>query len=222
MGDRQMLPMQTNNTRYDRGGPAWRDLEFAMEAISPSSAVGSGYGSPFDFSYDSAPMRFVRQLCRLAVAAHLATSIAAEAAETNFLGPGDVIMVQAAPAAIHFDPDPAHVDYSWLVGIEWERSSHWLVGFSYFNNSFGQKCQYYYGGYSWRFSEGNPNWYLKLTGGLLVGYKEPHEDAVPYNHNGYSPGLIPAVGYKWNRFNVQLNILGTAGLMVTVGYDLFR
>jgi hypothetical protein len=167
-------------------------------------------------------MRLARQICRLAVAAHVTTSIAAGAAETNLLSPGDVIMVQAAPTVIHFNHSEEHVKYSWLVGIEWQDSSRWLAGFSYFNNSFGQKCQYYYGGRWWRLSEGNPNWYWKLTGGLLVGYKEPHEDAVPFNHNGYSPGIVPAVGYKWNRFNVQLNLLGTAALMVTVGYDLIR
>lgn len=167
-------------------------------------------------------MQLARQICRLVVAAHIMTSIAVGAAETNLLSPGDVIMIQAAPTVIHTHQSDDHVKYSWLVGVEWQHSSRWLAGFSYFNNSFGQKSQYYYGGYSWRLSEGNPNWYLKLTGGLLYGYKEPHEDDVPYNHNGYSPGIIPAVGYKWNRFNVQLNVLGTAGLMVTVGYDLFR
>jgi hypothetical protein len=193
-----------------------------LEDISALSTVGSEYGSSLDFGYDSAPMRLARQLCRLAVAAHLTTSIAAGAAETNLLSPGDVIMIQAAPTVIHFDNSDEHVKYSWLVGVEWQHPSRWLAGFSYFNNSFGQKSQYYYGGYQWRLSEGNPNWFLKLTGGLLVGYKEDHEDAVPYNHNGYSPGIIPAVGYKWNRFNVQLNLLGTAGLMVTVGYDLIR
>lgn len=193
-----------------------------LEDISASSAAVSGYGSPLVFGYHSAPMRFARQLCRLAAAALVATSVAAEAAETSLLGPGDVIMIQAAPSAIHFHPDPAHVDFSWLVGIEWQRSSRWLAGFSYFNNSFGQKSQYYYGGYWWQLGEADSNWYLKLTGGLLVGYKEPHEDAVPFNHNGYSPAIVPAVGYKWNRFNVQLELLGTAGLMVTLGYDLIR
>ena len=167
-------------------------------------------------------MRLARLICPLAAAAHITTSIAAGAAETSFLSPGDVIMIQAAPTVIHFHYSEDHVKYSWLVGVEWERSSHWLAGFSYFNNSFGQKSQYYYGGYSWRFSERNPNWYLKLTGGLVVGYKDPHEDALPYNYNGYGPAIIPGLGYKWNRFNAQLNFLGANGLMVTVGYDLFR
>lgn len=134
----------------------------------------------------------------------------------------DIVMIQAAPAVIHFSSDPAHADWSWMVGIEWQRPSNWLLGFSYFNNSFNQKSQYYYGGYVWNPSDRDPNWYLKLTGGLLYGYKEPYENKVPYNHNGYSPGIVPAVGYKWERWSMQLNLLGTAGLMISMGYDFTR
>ena len=131
-------------------------------------------------------------------------------------------MIQAAPDVIHFHPDPEHAEWSWMVGIEWQRPSRWLFGFSYFNNSFNQKSQYYYAGYVWKLSERDPNWYLKLTGGLIYGYTEPYEDKVPFNHNGYSPGLIPGLGYKWDRWSLQLNLLGVSALGFTVGYDLVR
>ena len=193
-----------------------------LEDISAWNTVGSRYGLCLHFGYDSAPMRLARQICRLAVAAHVTTSIAAGAAENSLLSPGDVIMVQAAPSVIHFDYSSDHVKYSWLVGVEWLRDSRWLAGFSYFNNSFGQICQYYYGGRWFPLGDGDTNWYLKLTGGVIVGYKDPYEDKVPFNSNGVGPAIIPGLGYKINRFNVQVNMLGTAGLMVTVGYDLFR
>jgi hypothetical protein len=167
-------------------------------------------------------MRLAPQAFWLAALMAVSPLLLADTTSADYGPTGNIITIQAAPGVIHFNPSEDHTDYSWLVGIEWQHPSRWVAGYSYFNNSFGQKCQYYYGGRWWRLSEGNPNWYWKLTGGLLVGYKEPHEDAVPFNHNGYSPGIVPAVGYKWNRFNVQLNILGTAGLMVTVGYDLIR
>ena len=132
----------------------------------------------------------------------------------------EAIMIQASPKVVHFDPDPEYVGWSWLAGIEWNRPTRWLYGFAYFNNSFGQKCQYYYAGYVWKLSDRYPSWYFKLTGGLIYGYKEPYGDKVPFNKNGYSPGIIPALGYKQDRWNIQLNTLGTAGLMFTIGYDI--
>ncbi len=45
---------------------------------------------------------------------------------------------------------------------------------------------------------------------------------IPYNHDGVAPGLLPSLGYKRGPWNAQLNILGFAGLMVTVGYDIAR
>jgi hypothetical protein len=152
--------------------------------------------------------------------AHLV--IAAEAPAPESAATGNVVMIQAAPDVIHFHPDPEHAKWSWMVGVEWQRPSRWLFGFSYFNNSFDQKSQYYYAGYMWKLSERDPNWYLKLTGGLIYGYKDPYEDNVPYNHNGYSPGLIPGLGYKWDRWSLQLNLLGVSALGITVGFDLMR
>lgn len=140
---------------------------------------------------------------------------------------GDVLMAQAAPAVIHFDPDPEHADYSWLVGLEWQAPSRWLVGAAYFNNSFDQKCQYLYVGKSWPldFISDRPvfkDFYFKLTGGVLLGYKEPYEDKIPLNNNGVAPGVVPTLGYKYGDFNVQLNLLGNAGLMFTFGYDVLK
>jgi hypothetical protein len=135
---------------------------------------------------------------------------------------GDLLMVQAAPGVIHFNPDDEHADYSWLVGLEWQSSSRWVAGASYFNNSFDQKCQYLYFGKSWPLDSISSNVYFKLTGGLLLGYKEPYENKIPINWNGVGLGAAPSLGYKYGDFNVQLNLLGTAGLMFTFGYDLFK
>lgn len=133
---------------------------------------------------------------------------------------GDIVMVQGAPGAIHYNSSPEHKGNGWLIGVEWQAQSNWLAGAAYFNNSFGQKCEYFYGGKAWPI--GSSGVYVKLTGGLLLGYKDPYEDKIPFNNNGVAPGVIPALGYKKERFNVQLNVLGTAGLMITVGYDLLK
>lgn len=134
---------------------------------------------------------------------------------------GDRVMMQFAPDAIHYNKSPDHTKYSWLVGVEYLWTNHWLAGFSYFNNSFNQKSQYIYGGYSWPLSS-DPSryWYFKLSGGVILGYRKPYENKIPFNHNGVAPGAAPSLGYQYDRFNVQLNVLGTAGLMFTVGYDL--
>ena len=149
-------------------------------------------------------------------------ALAAEATERAPARSGDILMIQAAPGVIHFNPDPEHAKHSWLVGAEWQHPSRWLAGYSYFNNSYGQKCHYLYVGHSLQISESDAGWYAKLTGGVIAGYREPYEDKIPLNHNGIAPGIIPALGYKVDRFNVQVNLLGTAGLMVTVGYEWLR
>lgn len=167
-------------------------------------------------------MHFARQVCRLVVAAQLTACLAAEAAETGLMTPGDVLMVQVSPYSLHFDEGPEHTGYPWLVGVEWQSRSRWLAGYSYFNNSFNQKCHYAYGGYTFPLGENYRNWYIKLTGGLIVGYKEPFEDKLPVNYNGIAPVIIPGLGYKSDRYNVQLNLLGANGFMLTFGYDLLR
>ncbi len=148
-------------------------------------------------------------------------------ARSNLLEEGDVLMVQVAPDAIHFNSSPEHADFSWLVGLELQFPSRWLVGASYFNNSFDQKCQYFYIGKSWSLdfindNEYFKNSYFKLTGGILLGYKEPYEDKIPFNNNGVAPGIVPGLGYKFGDFNVQMNLLGGAGIMFTFGYDLIK
>jgi len=132
------------------------------------------------------------------------------------------VMVQYAPNTIHYNYSPDHAKQSWLVGAEYIWTNRWLVGFSYFNNSFDQQCQFIYGGHSWKlYGSEARHLYFKIGAGVLIGYRDPYENKIPFNNNGVGPGVIPGLGYQHDRFNVQVNILGTAGLMVTVGYDLF-
>ena len=133
------------------------------------------------------------------------------------------VMLQFAPDVYHYHSKPEHAKWSWLIGGEYIWPSRYLVGFSYFNNSFNQKCQTLYGGYFWPLSGTSSRyWYFKAAAGVILGYDEPYENKLPYNHNGIAPGLVPALGYQYDRFNAQLNILGTSGLMITFGYDVYR
>jgi hypothetical protein len=136
---------------------------------------------------------------------------------------GGKLMVQYAPNTIHYNYSPDHAKQSWLVGAEYIWTNRWLVGFSYFNNSFDQKCQFIYGGRIWKlYGEETRNLYFKIGAGALIGYREPYDNKIPLNDNGIGVGVIPGLGIQYDRFNVQMNILGTAGLMFTVGYDLLR
>ena len=143
-------------------------------------------------------------------------------AHSGLLQEDDLLMVQGAPDVIHYSKDDEHADHSWLVGVEWQNAGRWLAGWSYFNNSFDQKCHYIYGGKSWPIEAVHPSVYFKLTGGVVLGYDEPYEDKIPLNNNGVAPGIVPALGVKYDRFSVQLNVLGTAALMFTLGFDLIR
>jgi hypothetical protein len=131
------------------------------------------------------------------------------------------LMFQLGPYAHHFGYDPEHNNYPWMLGLEWESRNNWLAGAAYFRNSFNQPSRYIYVGKQW-FPDFLPeNVYLKLTAGILLGYKEPYEETIPFNHRkGIAPGVLPAIGYQFERANIQLVPFADAGLILTFGIDL--
>jgi hypothetical protein len=133
---------------------------------------------------------------------------------------GSVLMGQFGPYVVHFHYDPEHTDFPWMVGLEWESRDRWIVGGSVFRNSFDQPSQYYYVGRRWFLDRIDDNLYFKITGGALLGYDEPYEDKIPFNHDGIAPAIIPALGYQFRRANAQVIFLGLNGLMFTFGFDL--
>jgi hypothetical protein len=41
---------------------------------------------------------------------------------------------------------------------------------------------------------------------------------VPFNHNGFSPGLVLSVGWQFTpAYSAQVNVLGTSALMFQFG-----
>lgn len=136
---------------------------------------------------------------------------------------GDRVILQLAPDVVHYNHSPNHAKTSWLIGSEYVRQDGWLAGYAYFNNSFDQKSHYMYGGRTWKLGgEESSYWYLKLSGGVIVGYRKPYEDKIPFNHRGVAPAIVPGIGYQYGRFSLQMNMLGVAGLMFTLGYDISR
>lgn len=133
----------------------------------------------------------------------------------------DRYFVILSPVTTHFSPSDEH-EYVWLAGFERERSSGIVAGFAYFSNSFGQPCVYYYPwGKIYKDLVGVDGLYFKWSAGLAYGYVEPYENKVPFNYNGFSPGFFPMLGYESDGgFQSQLNLLGTAGLMLQFSIPL--
>jgi len=116
----------------------------------------------------------------------------------------------------HWDEDPDHVNHQKLLAGEARMKNHWLFGLAFFDNSFGQNSQYLYAGYKWDLF-GSKLWYLKITGGLLHGYKEPYEDKIPLNGLGVAPAILPALGFQYKWSVAEVNVAGTAAITVTAG-----
>ena len=130
------------------------------------------------------------------------------------------LRVAVSPFSLHFRYSAEH-RYVWAAGAEWQRSDDWLAGASYFRNSFGQPSAYVYVGKRWTNLLGQPPLFAQLSGGMLYGYRGKYEDKVPLNNNGFSPGALASLGWQVNKqFAVTGHMLGDAGLMIQLSYDL--
>jgi hypothetical protein len=129
--------------------------------------------------------------------------------------------VEFSPWTHHYRFSEDHKDV-WALGLERETPDHAMYGLTAFSNSFGQPSAYaYYGHVFNNVSDRYESLYLKLTVGIIYGYKVPFEDKVLLNYNGFSPAIIPAVGWHLdNNWSVQTNFLGTAAIMFMVSRRL--
>jgi hypothetical protein len=93
-----------------------------------------------------------------------------------------------------------------------------MLGAAAFKNSFGQPSQYVYIGKLWRPLDNYQLLHLKLTWGIVHGYKGEYKDKIPLNSDsGFAPALLPSIGLSGKRFTTDVVFFGTAGLIVTVG-----
>lgn len=128
--------------------------------------------------------------------------------------------VAVSPFSQHFRYSAEH-RYVWAAGGEWQRSDDWLAGGSYFRNSFGQPSAYLYVGKRWPGLLGEPRLFAQASAGMLYGYRGKYESKVPLNYKGFSPGALIGLGWQFNpHFSVTGHMLGDAGLMIQLSYDL--
>jgi hypothetical protein len=161
--------------------------------------------------------RWARQVATFTLGACCAVSAFAQSTPAASAQPFGKYLFQTSLYTTHFSPSPDHVNHQNLINFEYWREDRWLAGLAFFRNSFGQPSQYVYVGKQWRPFQFSENVYLKLTGGLLHGYKDQYRDKIPFNQLGVAPAILPSIGISNRRFNAELVLFGTAGLMVTAG-----
>lgn len=133
----------------------------------------------------------------------------------------DSVYLQAG-VGTHWGDGEDYKGTPWLAGLEAAHDDRHRVGISLFNNSFGQFSQYYYYGYKWRLPFISESAHVKLTGGLIYGYVGEFEDKLQFNYNGWAPVIIPSIGWKRDRIGADFVVLGDAGFMILLGYDIWR
>ncbi|HYP84424.1 hypothetical protein [Variovorax sp.] len=142
-----------------------------------------------------------------------APALRAEEAASPLIPTADGWELVISPYAYHFSHSPEH-KHVYLIGLERQRADNWLWGGAYFSNSFGQDSGVGYVGYMWNNVFDIPALYFKLVAGIMYGYKEPYEDKVPFNHNGWSPVILPSVGWRFTpKDSVQVVLLGGNGML---------
>jgi len=125
----------------------------------------------------------------------------------------------ASSYTYHFSRDPDH-KHVYMLGLERQRADGFVVGGTAFRNSFGQPSTYLYVGQRFDRVGGVDRLFAELTGGVLYGYKSPYQNKVPFNHRGFSPGLVPSLGWQLTpTFSAQVNFLGNSALMFQASAD---
>jgi hypothetical protein len=157
-------------------------------------------------------------LCAFATLAFAADEAAEKDAAARLDAPTNRWLIQAGVYTDHFNTSTPHENHQNLVGLEWWAPGNWLMGAAAFRNSFKQPAQYVYIGKLWRPWDNYPLLHVKLTGGLLHGYKGQYQDRVPFNTSDthIAPLILPSIGLSGNRFTTDLVFFGQ-GALVTIG-----
>ncbi|MDP1718325.1 MAG: sn-glycerol-3-phosphate transporter [Burkholderiales bacterium] len=126
-------------------------------------------------------------------------------------------LLQTSIYTTHFSSNPEHNNNQNLINLEYQRPDRSVFGAAFFDSSFSQPSQYVYYGRIWRPLESAPLVHVKLTGGLIHGYKDKYRDKIPLNGSGIAPAIVPMIGLSGKRISGEVVLFGTAGAMVTLG-----
>ena len=126
-------------------------------------------------------------------------------------------VVQTSVYTRHFSPSPEHNNRQNLIGLERNEASGLVYGGATFRNSFAQRSVYGYVGKRFN-SRQYPAVYLKVTGGLLHGYRGEYRDKIPLNRYGVAPVIIPGAGINLGPVVAEVVLLGTSATMLNAGF----
>ena len=137
----------------------------------------------------------------------------------------DRFYFQTSLATVHWNPSDKHNNNQKLVYGEWRLQERCLggqvlAGAAAFSNSFYQPPQFVFGGLLWRPFDSVPAAYARIAAGVLHGYKGEYQDKIPFNSTGFAPAAIGSVGYCFNRICGEMVLIGTSGVMWTLGVTL--
>jgi hypothetical protein len=119
-----------------------------------------------------------------------------------------------SPYTHHWTPDSEH-EQVYAVSVSRLLPNNRFCGFALFNNSFGQPSAYAFLGKSWpALCKSYPKVYASVSAGIMYGYVGEYKNKVPLNVGGFSPVLIPAIGYRLSpKSTLEIQLLGTAAVM---------
>jgi len=127
----------------------------------------------------------------------------------------------ASPYVYHYTDKPEHRPI-YMLGVERQRRDGWVWGGAYFSNSFGQPSGFAYVGKRFVNFSRHDKLFAQWSAGVLYGYKPPYENEVPLNSHGFAPGVVLSLGWQFTpQFSIQLNQVGTAGMMFQLSIDLY-
>jgi hypothetical protein len=115
----------------------------------------------------------------------------------------------------HWSPSDEHKRVL-AMSLQQELVNHRFCGFSLFTNSFGQPSAYVYIGKSWPgIFPAVPKLFASVSAGVLYGYVSPYKNKVPANFDGFSPAIVPTLGYQLTpHVALQTQWLGFAAVML--------
>ncbi|MEB0040281.1 MULTISPECIES: sn-glycerol-3-phosphate transporter [unclassified Pseudomonas] len=157
----------------------------------------------------------VRKYKRWALAGVLAALAPIDASEATENNDDGFWLVQTSVYTRHFSPDPEHNNRQQLIGLERNEGSGLLYGAATFRNSYDQRSAYGYVGK--RFESDDYPVYVKISGGLMYGYRGEYRDKIPFNRFGVAPVIIPSVGVHLGPVTAEAVLLGFSATMVNVG-----
>ncbi|MGM9428278.1 hypothetical protein [Hydrogenophaga sp. MI9] len=114
----------------------------------------------------------------------------------------------------HWTPSDEHQRVR-ALSVQQRLANDRFCGFSLFTNSFGQPSTYVFVGKLWpELVPGLPRLYGSVSAGMLYGYVSPYQHKVPLNFKGFSPAIVPTLGYRITpQLSVEAHVLGTAAVM---------